>query len=240
MYLLNDLEIIGKIDISALSKHIVSIPQHIWEQDPRRVSNSNFGESFSLHLRLLPFSLDKYFHVYNNVVTYNNHALTTEANKIHKEIEDLFQGYIVKSVIIRLDPGTTVAMHTDGADKIFKEGHRIIIPLITNPSSHAIFEDRTYHLEEGIIYDTNSFIPHSTTNEGSTPRYHLVLDIIYKTNIEHFKNIKIYNEENKDLFFKFVKVVSKSPHNKIQFADWKKIAADQKAAYLKKVINNTC
>jgi len=240
MYLLNDLEIIGKIDISVLRKHILSIPRYIWETDRRRLTNPNFRESFSLHLRLMPFSLDKYFHVYNNVVTYDDYVLTTEANKIHKEIEDLFQGYIVKSTIIRLDPGTNVAMHIDGADKIFKEGHRIIIPLITNSASYAIFEDRTYHLEEGIIYDTNSFIPHSTTNEGSEPRYHLVLDIIYKTNIEHFKNIKIYNEENKNSFFKFLNLVSKSSHNVIQFSDWKRIATDKKAAYLKKVINNTC
>ena len=238
MYIPNDFEIIGTLDVSELSRHVLLVPQDVWDQDFRKLENSNFEQSFSIHLRLMPFTLDKYFHVYNYIVTYKQEFLTAECNRIHAEIEKLLNGFIVKSVIIRLDPGTDVAMHMDGDDKIFKEGHRIIVPLITNPNAQIIFEDRTYHLEEGVMYDTNSFIPHSTTNEGTEPRYHLVLDVIYKTNAEHFKNIKMYNEEDTELFFKITKLASKA-HNYILFSDWKTIAEEQKIAYQQKVKSNS-
>jgi hypothetical protein len=185
MYVPNDFEIIGTLDVSELCRQVLLVPQDVWDQDFRKLENSNFGQSFSIHLRLMPFTLDKYFHVYNNVVTYKQDFLTAECNRIHTEIENMLGGYIVKSVIIKLDPNKNVEMHLDGDARIFKEWHRFIIPIITNENAYMLYEDRKYHLKEGIIYDTNTFIPHGTFNEGTESRYHMVLDLIFKTNFDN-------------------------------------------------------
>lgn len=55
---------------------------------------------------------------------------------------------------------------------------RIHIPIYTNDKCEQIFEDRMYHLDEGMVYEINNRILHSAHNGGDEYRIHLILDLI--------------------------------------------------------------
>lgn len=241
MYLPVNVQEIGKIDVNSFKEPLLEISEEQWLEDRRRQWNPHFKESVSLWPRVIPFSDDEFFHTFDKLMFFKNTKFIEECNKIHQKIESLLNGYVIKSNIIRLDPGKETKTHVDGLDKIFRQSHRIILPIITNEKSFIQYEQESYHLKEGVMYDTCTYMPHNTINLGDTSRYHMVLDIIFKTNIEHFEKIKIYGpdqwKEFNEVSSKFKKLIG---HTFIDFIDggfnnWEEVLDLERKLYEERV-----
>jgi len=231
MYFDADIEEIGTTNILPIKNLIKTVSESVWKSDRRRINNSNFEETHTLWLRRMPMTEDGFFHVFDNLKICNNLDLENEINKFHSTIENLLDGFIIRSSIIRLEPNKRVHPHVDGIHPIFIYGRRIIVPIITNPN--VIFkyeEDRTYHLKEGIMYDTNGFIPHCTVNNGNETRYQFVLDLLPNSPNDGAPLINFYKNWTTEQYDKVVALVPPYYTNTV-LPDWKSIRDKQKQLY---------
>lgn len=75
----------------------------------------------------------------------------------------------------------SVATHRDqnvrpymSNESVWKRFH---IPIITNNDNDFVINDKTYNLQEGILYKLRTTYPHSVENHSQIDRYHLIIDI---------------------------------------------------------------
>ena len=81
-----------------------------------------------------------------------------------------------------LKAGGKVGTHKDDVVRPYMRNEdrwkRFHIPIITNPDSVFIIQNRTYSLKEGILYKLRTTYPHRVANlSGSEDRYHLIIDL---------------------------------------------------------------
>jgi len=74
---------------------------------------------------------------------------------------------MLRTRIMQSNPKTCLSMHSDMSK-------RIHIPLITNRDCLMVIEDKTYFLEPGKIYLTNTTLKHTAVNASDKPRVHIV------------------------------------------------------------------
>ena len=83
-------------------------------------------------------------------------------------INRLMEKYgMLRTRIMKSNPKTCLSMHNDMSK-------RIHIPLLTNPDCIMLIEDKTYHLELGKVYITNTTLRHTAVNASDRMRVHIV------------------------------------------------------------------
>ena len=187
---------LGQIDVNFIKSSLLDLPEAVWQADERRERNSNFNQVYTIWPRLMPFTNDNTFHVFENLIMFGP-EFQKHCGNFHNTFEKQFKGTIVRSSVIRVRPGEEVSKHTDGMHIANDICQRIIIPILTN--SNVVFScdgiddiPRTdYYLKEGIVYDTNGYIPHSVVNNGTTTRYNFVFDFLPRLK-HHIVTVKHY------------------------------------------------
>ena len=86
-------------------------------------------------------------------------------------------GRIIRSMLARMAPGARIDPHRD-AHPSFGCGHRIHVPIATNPRVRFMVDGRPFTLEVGQVYEINNRRMHSVTNKGATDRIHLIFDYV--------------------------------------------------------------
>lgn len=86
-------------------------------------------------------------------------------------------GDIIRLMVANLVAGGSIDEHYD-ADPSFAVGHRIHVPLQTNPDVRFLIEGRRYVMEEGKAYEINNLKFHEVHNDGTQDRYHLIFDYV--------------------------------------------------------------
>lgn len=200
MYFDGVVRIIGNLDISEMQSYVKEIPDSVWDNDWRKRVNSNFYESNSVWMKSMPLKKDRIFHVFDSSCTCQHIEFQQAYNDFEKRLECLLEGTTVRSCIIRLLPGNSVKRHIDGNHDIFRYCYRIIIPIVTNEKAVLQYDDYEFVLEEGIVYDTNPFLPHSTFNGGQENRYQAVIDVLPNTIPKDIIEIKKYEFWDYKLF----------------------------------------
>jgi hypothetical protein len=84
-------------------------------------------------------------------------------------------GDIIRLMVANLVAGGSIDEHYD-ADPSFALGHRIHVPLQTNPDVRFLIEGRRYVMDEGKAYEINNLKFHAVHNEGTEDRHHLIFD----------------------------------------------------------------
>lgn len=54
---------------------------------------------------------------------------------------------------------------------------RVHVPIVTNDKAAATTDDGTMHMQVGKAYKFNTLETHAVSNQGTTPRVHLVFDV---------------------------------------------------------------
>lgn len=83
----------------------------------------------------------------------------------------------IKCEINWLFPGDMLPYHRD-PNWWHEHSHRIHIPVTTNPDCFWLVEGRETHLDVGRHYEINNRRFHAMINRGTTPRLHLVFDLL--------------------------------------------------------------
>jgi hypothetical protein len=86
-------------------------------------------------------------------------------------------GTIIRAMAARLSAGGVIKPHRDRHPS-FHYGHRIHLPIVTNPRVRFMIDGRPYRLEVGKAYEINNQLVHSVMNKGGEARINFIFDYI--------------------------------------------------------------
>jgi len=86
-------------------------------------------------------------------------------------------GSIIRAMAAKLLVGGKISPHSD-THPSFHIGHRIHIPIVTNPRVRFMIDGRPYRFEPGQAYEINNQRTHSVMNKGAEDRIHFIFDYV--------------------------------------------------------------
>ncbi len=86
-------------------------------------------------------------------------------------------GEVVRAIAARLKAGENIKAHSD-IHQSFHCGHRIHVPITTNPKVWFTIDGRPFQFEVGQAYEINNQKQHSVVNKGDADRITFIFDYI--------------------------------------------------------------
>lgn len=86
-------------------------------------------------------------------------------------------GAIIRAMAAKLIAGGKIRPHRDSHPS-FHHGHRIHVPITTNPRVRFIIDGRPYRFEVGQAYELNNQLMHSVANKGPEDRITFIFDYV--------------------------------------------------------------
>lgn len=86
-------------------------------------------------------------------------------------------GTIIRAMAAKLLAGGRILPHRDSHPS-FGAGHRIHVPIVTNPRVRFMIDGRPYELEVGQAYEINNQKVHSVMNKGAADRINFIFDYV--------------------------------------------------------------
>jgi hypothetical protein len=86
-------------------------------------------------------------------------------------------GAIIRAMAAKLVAGGKIRPHRDSHPS-FHHGHRIHVPITTNPRVRFIIDGRPYRFEVGQAYELNNQLMHSVANKGIDARITFIFDYV--------------------------------------------------------------
>ena len=98
---------------------------------------------------------------------------------MHRILADHYPpgGTIIRAMAARLEAGGIIKPHRDKHPS-FHYGHRIHIPISTNPRVRFMIDGRPYKFEVGKVYEINNQEQHSVMNKGKEDRINFIFDYV--------------------------------------------------------------
>jgi hypothetical protein len=84
-------------------------------------------------------------------------------------------GAIIRAMAAKLPAGGKIAPHVDSHPS-FHRGHRIHVPITTNPRVRFMIDGRPHQLKVGAAYEINNQKNHSVMNKGADDRITFIFD----------------------------------------------------------------
>jgi quercetin dioxygenase-like cupin family protein len=86
-------------------------------------------------------------------------------------------GAIIRAMAAKLLAGGKIAPHSD-THPSFHRGHRIHVPITTNPRVRFMIDGRPHQLQVGKAYEINNQMNHSVMNKGDEDRITFIFDYV--------------------------------------------------------------
>lgn len=86
-------------------------------------------------------------------------------------------GTVIRAMAAKLLAGNVITTHTDKHPS-FHCGHRIHVPISTNPRVRFMIDGQPYQLQVGEAYEINNQKPHSVMNKGNEDRITFIFDYV--------------------------------------------------------------
>ena len=86
-------------------------------------------------------------------------------------------GTIIRAMAAKLLAGGRILPHRDSHPS-FGAGHRIHVPIVTNPRVRFMIDGRPYQLQVGEAYEINNQKVHSVMNKGAGDRINFIFDYV--------------------------------------------------------------
>ena len=86
-------------------------------------------------------------------------------------------GTIIRSMVAKLPAGNIIKPHVDRHPS-FHAGHRIHVPVTTNPRVRFMIDGRPHQLAVGRAYEVNTQKNHSVMNKGTEDRITFIFDYL--------------------------------------------------------------
>jgi hypothetical protein len=86
-------------------------------------------------------------------------------------------GTIIRAMAAKLKAGGKITPHTDSHPS-FHAGHRIHVPVTTNPRVRFMIDGRPHRMEVGNAYEINNQKNHSVMNKGAEDRITFIFDYV--------------------------------------------------------------
>ncbi len=104
---------------------------------------------------------------------------------MHNIVENHYSagGTIIRALAAKLIAGGLIKPHIDSHPS-FRYGHRIHVPITTNPRVRFIIDGRPYKMEVGQAYEINNQLRHSVMNKGEDDRITFIFDYVPAESID--------------------------------------------------------
>ena len=86
-------------------------------------------------------------------------------------------GTIIRAMAAKLLAGGRILPHRDSHPS-FAAGHRIHVPIVTNPRVRFMIDGRPFQFEVGQAYEINNQKVHSVMNKGDMDRINFIFDYV--------------------------------------------------------------
>ena len=86
-------------------------------------------------------------------------------------------GAIIRAMAAKLLAGGKISPHVD-THPSFHRGHRIHVPITTNPRVRFMIDGRPHQLQVGRAYEINNQMNHSVMNKGDADRITFIFDYV--------------------------------------------------------------
>ena len=95
-------------------------------------------------------------------------------------------GTIIRAMAAKLLAGGKITSHRD-AHPSFRMGHRIHVPITTNPRVRFMIDGRPYRFEVGQAYEINNQKTHGVMNKGTEDRITFIFDYVPPEQLERMR-----------------------------------------------------
>ncbi|MGB1867672.1 MAG: aspartyl/asparaginyl beta-hydroxylase domain-containing protein [Porticoccaceae bacterium] len=175
---------LGEVDSSALRDVILSVDDQFW------LENSYRQQAFDVHaqtqsLMMLFVDTDRWPDI--EVTRESGWDLLAEtAMPLMESILRQFYppgGTIIRAMAAKLVAGGLITPHFDKHPS-FHAGHRIHIPITTNPRVRFMIDGKPFRFEVGKAYEINNQKQHSVMNKGKEDRITFIFDYVPASHIQ--------------------------------------------------------
>jgi len=172
------LKTLGAVDSRALADVVLSLPREAWQ------ANQHRQQEYDVHRRTESVVL-----IFTDGKGWPDISITREAGwewlsdvALPLMIDIIRHHYppggtIIRAMAAKLLPGEVITPHRDSHPS-FLFGHRIHIPLTTNPRVRFMIAGRPYPMVVGEAYEINNQKTHSVMNKGDEPRINFIFDYV--------------------------------------------------------------
>ena len=169
---------LGEVDITALRDTILAQDDEAWFEDQYR------QEAYDVHydtqsIVMVFVDLDKW----PDIVVSKEPGWDRLADVALPLMNDIISrlyppgGTVIRAMAAKLLAGKTIKPHTDKHPS-FHHGHRIHIPITTNPRVRFMIDGRPYQFKIGEAYEINNQMKHSVMNKGDEDRITFIFDYV--------------------------------------------------------------
>jgi len=169
---------LGPIDSTALREAILAQDEAAWKEDQSR------QETFDVHydtesIVLLFVDLDSW----PDIVVSKEPGWARLADVALPLMNDIISrlytpgGTVIRAMAAKLLSGKKITPHTDKHPS-FHYGHRIHVPITTNPRVRFMIDGQPYQFKVGQAYELNNQKKHSVMNTGSEDRITFIFDYV--------------------------------------------------------------
>jgi quercetin dioxygenase-like cupin family protein len=169
---------LGPVDATALSETILGQEEAAWHEDRYR------QETYEVHRQTESIVL-----VFTNLEHWPELEILKEpgwdrlANVAVPVMHDIIRrcyppgGTIIRAMAAKLQVGGKISPHVDSHPS-FHRGHRIHVPITTNPRVRFMIDGRPHQLQVGQAYEINNQKNHSVMNKGKEDRITFIFDYV--------------------------------------------------------------
>ncbi|MDZ7644376.1 MAG: aspartyl/asparaginyl beta-hydroxylase domain-containing protein [Woeseiaceae bacterium] len=169
---------LGPVDGTALRDTVLAQEEQAWHEDNYR------QEAFEVHhatqsIVVLFVDIDRW----PDIVVKKEPGWPRLADVALPLMNDIISrhyepgGTVIRAMAAKLVAGGKITPHVDRHPS-FHHGHRIHVPISTNPRVRFMIDGRPYRLQVGEAYEINNQLTHSVMNKGSEDRITFIFDYV--------------------------------------------------------------
>jgi len=179
---------LGPVDISALSEVILSQDKAAWDEQKYR------QQEYDVHRQtesivMVFVNLESWPEVEIHKEPGWDRLADVAVPLMHNIIKQHYPpgGTIIRAMAAKLLAGGRITPHVDSHPS-FHRGHRIHVPITTNPRVRFMIDGRPHQLQVGQAYELNNQRNHSVMNKGTEDRITFIFDYVPPAELGRVQN----------------------------------------------------
>ena len=168
----------GKVDMQPLGDAILACDAAAWDENVERQKSYDVHEQ-TRSIVLLFANVENWPEVEVTKQPGWDRLASVAVPVMHSIIRDRYPpgGTIIRAMAAKLLAGGRILPHRDSHPS-FGVGHRIHVPIVTNPRVRFMIDGQPFQLEVGQAYEINNQKTHSVMNKGTTDRINFIFDYV--------------------------------------------------------------
>lgn len=168
----------GKVSIEDLAEAILAQDEAAWNENVQRQNDYEVHEQ-TRSIVLLFANVENWPSIEVTKQPGWDRLATLAVPVMHEIIGKWYPpgGTIIRAMAAKLLAGGRILPHRDSHPS-FGAGHRIHVPIVTNPRVRFMIDGRPYQLQVGEAYEINNQKVHSVMNKGAEDRINFIFDYV--------------------------------------------------------------